>query len=137
MPKNRRLTRARLRSQPAGGGIYHFALTRARRDEKGELVHPAGVMIQQKHHAKAKARLVTLDELVADRGMRVTVAGVQWVAVIGEDGVKMRPAGRRRWKLVPWAELADKALASDDTPEQFALIPGTQTENRFTKAKKL
>lgn len=137
MPKPRRLSRARLRSQPAGGGVYHFTLTRAKRDEKGELIHPAGVLVQQKHHAKAKAKLVTLDELVADRGMRVTVAGVQWVAVIGEDGVKMRPVGRRRWKLVPWAELADKALASDDTPEQFALIPGVQTNNRFTGAKKI
>lgn len=128
---NKRLTRARLRSYPAGGGVYHFALTRAKRDEKGELVHPAGVLVQQKHHPKAKAKLVTLDELVADRGLRVTVAGVQWVAVVGEDGVKIRLAGRRKWKLVPWAE-----LASDDSPEQFALIPGTETDNRFTGVKK-
>lgn len=135
--KKRRLSRARLRSQPAGGGVYHFTLVRSDRAKDGTVVTPAGVLVQRKHHAKAKARLVTLDEIVADRGLRVSVAGVEWVAVVGEDGVRMRPAGRRKWKLVPWVELADKALASDDTPEQFALIPGTQTDNRFTGAKKL
>lgn len=115
----------------AAGNAYVFELRREVKDKAtGEVVQQGGVVVRRKCTAKARARVVTFEELVGGgEGLTFEADKMEYAAAADERGVRWRQKGMKKWREVTWQSLLglDPALTvppkrgTDDSPNQYRM----------------